>query len=69
MNDGPQPSPSPKGDAKSVNSAGTNTVLEAKNFSISLGGKQVLRDVSFSLRRGEYVAVVGPNGAGKTTML
>lgn len=29
----------------------------------------ILRDVNFSLRRGDFVAVTGPNGGGKTTFL
>lgn len=35
----------------------------------SFAGKQVLRDLDFSLSQGERVAVIGPSGAGKTTLL
>jgi lipopolysaccharide export system ATP-binding protein len=33
----------------------------------SFGGRQVVRDVSLTLRRGQVAGLLGPNGAGKTT--
>ena len=33
------------------------------------GGTEVLEDIGFTIRRGEFLGVIGPNGAGKTTLL
>ena len=41
--------------------------LVARNLRKSYQGRQVVRDVSLELQRGEAVGLLGPNGAGKTT--
>jgi ATP-binding cassette subfamily F protein 3 len=44
-------------------------VIELSNVDKSYGELQVYKDLSFSMYRGEKIALVGPNGAGKSTLL
>jgi ATP-binding cassette, subfamily F, member 3 len=44
-------------------------VLELKGETVVAGRRELLRDVTFALERGEHVALIGPNGTGKTTLL
>ena len=36
-------------------------------ISKTYGNKQVIRNISLSINRGQIVGLIGPNGAGKTT--
>lgn len=45
------------------------TVLRLEGVTKRIGGKAIVNDLSFELKKGEIVGLLGPNGAGKTTTI
>ncbi len=45
------------------------TVLELHGAAVTLGGRTIWRDASFTLEPGTITAVLGPNGSGKSTLM
>jgi len=44
-------------------------ILEVKNIEKHFGATQVLKDISFSLEKGQALSIIGSSGSGKTTLL
>ena len=44
-------------------------MLEVKNISKKFGKKEVIQDVSFTIKPGEITCLIGENGSGKTTIM
>ncbi|WP_205603167.1 ABC transporter ATP-binding protein [Heyndrickxia ginsengihumi] len=44
-------------------------ILKVENVSAGYQSKNILHDISFSVKKGEFFGVIGPNGSGKTTLL
>ena len=48
---------------------GRQLLIETKDISLKLDGKQILDKVDIRLHKGEIVTLIGPNGAGKSTLV
>jgi iron complex transport system ATP-binding protein len=44
-------------------------ILSVKNIAFNYPGRQVIKDINFSISKGDFLAVLGVNGAGKSTLL
>ena len=55
------PAPAQKTDASSA--------IAVSELSCGYAGEEVLKRISFSVQKGEFVAILGPNGAGKSTLV
>ena len=48
---------------------GNDKIIEFRNITKGFGDKCVLNDISFSVKKGEFLTLLGPSGCGKTTLL
>lgn len=47
----------------------SDTLVEFRNVTVSWSGRDVLKDITWTLKKGEHWQIRGPNGSGKTTFL
>lgn len=46
-----------------------DTILEVKSLSFSVGEKEILKDISFKVQKGDFLTIKGLSGSGKSTLL
>jgi ATPase subunit of ABC transporter with duplicated ATPase domains len=52
-----------------ITEPGSKEVLTVKNLDKSYGDKEIIKDFSFAVQRGDKIAIIGPNGSGKSTLI
>lgn len=57
------------GSTQSKEFAESNPIIDVEHIHKSYGSLEVLKDISFSVSKGEVVCIIGPSGSGKSTML
>ena len=55
--------------AKMTNKTPVDNIIELRNVYKEYDGKQVVKNASLTIKRGEFVTLLGPSGCGKTTTL
>lgn len=43
--------------------------IGCQNLTVGYDGRAILKDINFTVNRGDYLCIIGENGAGKTTLL
>lgn len=51
-----------------IDETGGNEVLTVDNLSFSYAAKEIFKDISLNIKKGEKVFLIGPNGCGKTSL-
>jgi len=44
-------------------------MLEVKNLCVEVDGKEILKDINLTIKKGEVMVLFGPNGSGKSTLI
>ena len=47
-----------------------NNIIEIKNLKKSYGSNiHILKNINFTVNKGDFISIIGPSGSGKTTLL
>ncbi len=44
-------------------------LIEVKNLSVSFEGREIFKNINFTVEQGDYLCILGENGSGKTTLM
>lgn len=54
---------------QTIDTSKNDPIVEMKNCKVTYSGNPILRDITWTVRKGEKWVLLGPNGSGKTTLL
>lgn len=50
-------------------SENNRTIVEVQHLSKSFGPREILKDINFTVKKGDVTTIIGPSGSGKSTLL